>query len=169
MAKRGNNALRRNSALKRAAGFSLIEVLVAMLLLAIGVLGAASMQLQALKYNQTAGARTQASFLAYSILDCMRANRVAAVGGDYNIGLEQSLGAPEGVEPLAKQDLRTWVAAVKQQLPEGEGSVAHTKTGNAEMVTIVLRWSESRVGGGSDLQAEEADRDYQTFTFVTQL
>ena len=52
---------------RRAAGFSLIEVLVSMLVLGIGILGMAALQLNSMKFNQTAAVRTQATFLAYDM------------------------------------------------------------------------------------------------------
>ena len=59
-------------------GATLIEVLVAMLVLSIGLLGLAGMQMTALKSNQSAYYRSQATVLAYDIIDRMRANRADA-------------------------------------------------------------------------------------------
>lgn len=64
---------------KCQAGMTLIEVLVAMLMLTVGLLGAAVVQLNALKYTDSARMISQASFIAYDLLDRMRAN----VGADY--------------------------------------------------------------------------------------
>jgi type IV pilus assembly protein PilV len=154
-------------------GFSLIEVLVAMLLLIIGVLGAAGMQLNALKYSQTSGSRTQATFLAYTIVDMMRANSTAAMANEYNIAL--GAAAPDG-NSVAQQDLQNWVAQV-QGLPNGKGSVDREPSVNAagqtiNMVTVTLTWDESRVGGNSNSASEAAaatDSSTQQFVFVTQL
>ena len=55
-------------------GFTLVEVLVAMVILAIGLLGLASLQAIALKDNQDAYLRSQANLLAYEMNDRMRAN-----------------------------------------------------------------------------------------------
>ncbi|HLE93281.1 MAG TPA: type IV pilus modification protein PilV, partial [Sulfuricaulis sp.] len=55
-------------------GFSLIEVLVALLVLSIGLLGLAALQTTSLQYNTGSYFRTQATFLAYDIIDRMRAN-----------------------------------------------------------------------------------------------
>ena len=56
-------------------GFTLIEVLVALLVLSIGLLGIAGMQLFSLKSNQDSGLRIQAVYIAYSLIDKMRANQ----------------------------------------------------------------------------------------------
>ncbi|MFC1665482.1 type IV pilus modification protein PilV [Pseudomonadota bacterium] len=57
---------------KRQGGFTLIEAMVAILVLSLGLLGLAMLQAQGLKFNTTAYSRTQASMLAYEIIDKMR-------------------------------------------------------------------------------------------------
>ena len=59
-----------------AAGFSMIEVLIALLVLAFGLLGFALLQTLNLRYTQSANTRTQATNLAYDLLDQMRSNRL---------------------------------------------------------------------------------------------
>ena len=62
----------------KAAGFSLIEVMVAVLVLGVGLLGFALLQTMSVRFTQSANQRTQATNLAYDMLDQMRANRIAA-------------------------------------------------------------------------------------------
>jgi len=57
----------------------MIEVLVAVLVLAIGLLGVAALQTNALKNNQSAFQRSQASMLAYYMMDAMRAREADRV------------------------------------------------------------------------------------------
>lgn len=57
------------------SGFGLIEVLVSVLILAIGLLGLAGLQTQSLKFNNEAFFRSQATLLAMDLADRMRANR----------------------------------------------------------------------------------------------
>lgn len=137
---------------RQSAGFSLIEVLVSFLVLSIGVLGMASLQLNALKFNQTAAVRSQATFLAYDIADRMRANRVKAQSGNYDIALADS--APTG-SSIEATDLQQWKAALVSQLPGGTGGVVR----NGTKVTVTVQWDESRVGGLSS----------QQFVYETQL
>ena len=55
-------------------GFSLLEVLIALLILAGGVFGAVAMQTSALRLSASAADRTQATFIAHDLLDRLRAN-----------------------------------------------------------------------------------------------
>lgn len=64
-------------------GFSLVEALVALLVLSIGLLGLALLQGQGLKFNTDAYLRTQATILAYDIIDRMQANPVGLAAGAY--------------------------------------------------------------------------------------
>ncbi len=59
---------------KLEGGFSLLEVLIAMLILSIGLLGIAGLQIKGQQYNHVSYLRTQAIFLAYDIMDRMRVN-----------------------------------------------------------------------------------------------
>src|SRR3546814_6624690 len=65
---------------KSQQGISLIEVMVSVLILAIGVLGVAALQTVALKNSGGSASRTQAAIQIYSLMDIIRANRT-------NIGL----------------------------------------------------------------------------------
>ena len=60
--------------MKKNTGFTLIEVLIAMIILAVGLLGLAGLQATTLKNNQSAYNRIKATQLAYDIADRMRAN-----------------------------------------------------------------------------------------------
>ena len=68
----------------RQRGFSLVEVLVAMLVLAIGLLGLAALQTQGVRFNHDAYVRTSATNLAADILDAMRIARDASGEGAEN-------------------------------------------------------------------------------------
>ena len=62
----------------RYAGFSLLEVLVALVILSVGLLGLARMQSTGLRQNNSAYFHSQATTLAYAILDRIRVNLDAA-------------------------------------------------------------------------------------------
>ncbi len=68
---------------RRQRGFSLVEVMVSVLVLSGGLLGLAFLQAQGMKFNAEAYQRTQATVLAYDIIDKLRANPTAAHNDAY--------------------------------------------------------------------------------------
>lgn len=106
---------------RRAAGVTLIEVLVAVLVLSLGLLGYAALLAFSLKANQSANFRTQATVLAYEALDMIRANRVNAqfYRRDWN------WSAPTATGPGAEQaiaDITSWTQRLAI-LPGGQGRI----------------------------------------------
>lgn len=75
-------------------GFTLIEVLIAVLVLSIGLLGLAALQATSLRNNHSGYLRSQATLLAYDMIDRMRANRNVAV--DTNAYVVDFGAAPQG-------------------------------------------------------------------------
>ncbi|MCX7070362.1 MAG: type IV pilus modification protein PilV [Gammaproteobacteria bacterium] len=115
-------------------GVSLVEVLVATVLVSIGLLTLASLQALSLGRSSSAALRTEAVGQSYDLLDRMRANRAQAIGGLYNLPFAQ---APSG-STLASQDLASWKAALDATLPDGDGQVLV----EAQVVTITVRWRD---------------------------
>lgn len=133
-----------------SGGFSLLEVLIAVLILAIGILGAASLQLSALRYHSGSLHATQASLLANDLLERVRANPEQLAS--YALTLEQGCVQPDAVqlvpmaESIIQQDKIDFARAVACELPEGQASVSITDG----VATVNLQWSEARqfVGAG---------------------
>ncbi|WDG56994.1 type IV pilus modification protein PilV [Pseudomonas chlororaphis] len=125
------------------AGMTLIEVLVAVLILGVGLLGAAAVQLNALRYTDSALMTSQASFIAYDMLDRIRANSAA----DYTVA------APEagnfGV--VRDQDLYDFKRNVERfGGPTAEGHIS-LKQG---VFTISITWDDARAAHSSGEPAE---------------
>ncbi len=126
----------------RQGGFSLIEVLVAVLIVSVGVLGVAGLQLLSLQNNTSAMYRTQATQAAYDIMDRARANR----GQNYSIAIDANAPSDPGCgtncSPAAMRalDLIEWREQLAEILPEGTGSVAM----NAGSMTVTVRWRDTR-------------------------
>jgi len=128
-------------------GFSLIEVLITVLVLAIGLLGLASLQANSLVGNQQSYMRSQATSLAYDMTDRLRANKRAALDGDYDTGFGNAVACaiPEGGGTVAEDDLESWRIALACALTEGRGAIdVDNATGIA---TISVRWTHGRSGG----------------------
>jgi type IV pilus assembly protein PilV len=136
-----------------AAGFSLIEVLVSLLVLSFGLLGLAALQISGLKSSHMGFIRTQAAQLAYDMGDRMRANSGAATAGTY-VGYTGSEGyagtgstscvGKENVctsSQLVEFDKGQWKSGITL-LPGGSGDV----TASGDNFTITVCWDESGPG-----------------------
>jgi type IV pilus assembly protein PilV len=125
-------------------GFSMIELLIALLILAVGLFGTASLMMTSMQSNQSAAVRSQASWLAYDIIERMRLNGTVATQTDnYVITAATPAPADPGCKAngcsannVATLDLFEW----KTQLTQSNltGSVA--RAGNAYTVSIF--WQE---------------------------
>jgi len=122
--------------MRNQRGFTLIEILVTVIVLAIGLLGLAGLQATTLRFNSSAYSRSQATNLAYDIADRMRSNVRAARNGAYDI----AIGANPSGATLAAQDLREWRIALTNALPVGTGGIAR----NGNVFTITIQWDDSR-------------------------
>lgn len=141
-------------------GFTLLEVMVAVFVLAIGLLGMAHLQVTTLKANTTAGIKTQANILAGSILERMKANTTAAYAKNYDILFNQ--GTPAG-NSVSDTDLREWRAALAAYLPAGQGQVVcgNYLVNQPFICTITVSWSDIQLG-----DANTNYGDYATSTMV---
>jgi type IV pilus assembly protein PilV len=142
------------------AGFTLLEVMVAVFVLAIGLLGMAHLQVTTLKANTTAGIKTQANILAGSILERMKANTTAAYAKNYDILFNE--GTPAG-NSVSDTDLREWRAALAAYLPAGQGQVVcgNYLVNQPFICTITVSWSDIQLG-----DANTNYGDYATSTMV---
>ncbi len=126
-------------------GVGLIEVLISMVILAVGLLGLAALQGSALRLSHQAEIRSQATQMAHEMADRMRANRPAALRGDYVGACEAAECDPElvraDVGSVAENDLLEWCNAFACLLPQCLGSVGQV-TGHDEIVSISVQCME---------------------------
>lgn len=161
----------------KAGGFSLIEVLVAVFVIAIGVLGVGSAQLISIKNNQSAYYRSQANFMAMDILDRMRANPEGVQNGSYaNIDTAAVNASPDlpgcaaessGCTPaaIAAADARQWAANFSRDgnvglLPGSSGTVVTQVVGAVTTVTVTVTWSESSWSDDPDGNGDNVDAGF---------
>lgn len=115
-------------------GFTMIEVLIALVVLSIGLLGLAGLQTTGLRFNQSAAMRGHATQLAYDLADRMRANQAAVSTGAY-LGAASATAACHSTTrctpaEMAADDLYTWNDALTRILPTGQGVVCRDATPN---------------------------------------
>lgn len=139
----------------RNRGFTLIEVLVALLILSVGLLGIAGMQTLSLQMNVSARQSSQATFLAYDIIDRMRANKSAALNGDYDYDSEGCSKVP-GAGSVADKDLTAWLNSLCGMTSDGntapallpqnadEGTGAKVDVDNNGLATVTVSWYDER-------------------------
>jgi type IV pilus assembly protein PilV len=121
----------RPSPRRMSGGFTLLEVLIAIVVVAFGLLGLAGLQVFALKNNQSASLRVAATNLTTDIIDRMKANYIGVINNEYNKPATSSYTTVEascattGCLPaaLARNDLREWQQRVAATLPGGIGIV----------------------------------------------
>jgi type IV pilus assembly protein PilV len=139
-------------------GFTLIEILITIIILAIGLLGLAGMQLQGMRFNHSAYLRTQASLYAYDMLDRMRSNRTTALTtGAYLIGVDEEVSMATNCttnnctgSQMANFDLAEWKVEV-QNLPEGKGGISFEEPGDGSRIYVVeVQWSDFRGDADED-------------------
>jgi type IV pilus assembly protein PilV len=154
-------------------GFTLVEVLVALVVLSIGLLGLAGLQSRGLQFNQGAMMRTQATQLIYDLSDRMRANMKAFETGAYlgSGAATASCHEVAGCSPaqMAADDLATWEQAVGRALPMGTAVICRDDSpdpntspaspdcdNNATSpISIKLWWDDDRNGSLDGEQAFE--------------
>ncbi|MCY4015242.1 MAG: type IV pilus modification protein PilV [Gammaproteobacteria bacterium] len=144
-------------------GFSLLELLVAVLVVAVGALGVAGLQLASIQNNRGAMQYSVTTSLATDLIERMRANPDADYGTDLGVApppFHDCLANDCTARQLAQFDLAVWKCALgkwqedttctglpeairaKTVLPGGDGKVAE----DAEVVTVNLVWGR----GGRD-------------------
>lgn len=146
----------------KQSGFTLLEVMVAMLVLAIGLLGLAGLMTSSMRNNLSASHRTQATWMAYDIIDRMRANRAGAVSGGYAtvMGTAATCSPAVPAGTIKEQDIAAWKNQLACALPAGNGSITFPASGGAR---VVIRWDDSRG------IADSTSQTVKTFTVETAL
>ncbi len=138
------------------AGFTLLEVLIAVFVLAIGLLGLSGLQATSLRNNQSAYNRSQATQLAYDMADRMRSNSLnnnnLAASTYVTITLANAQAQTDcatvssscTTADMAQNDLFQWRQDLASWLPSGTGSIAVNAA--ARVYTITVSWDDNHSG-----------------------
>lgn len=134
--------------MNKSNGFTLIEVLIAVVVLAIGLLGLAGLQATSLRNNQDAYNRSQATQLAYDLADRLRANTQAAATYTTVVPTAATAKADclntTGCTPaeMAENDLFEWNRDLVAMLPDGVGTLGIA----TNVYTITITWDDDHDG-----------------------
>ncbi len=158
------------STFSRNAGFTLVEVLTALVIFAIGMLGIASLQVNGIRHTHTAYQRSQAVLLAQDLTEKMRANPLAMAPADLLYLQDPSTIDPSSVNDCATTscnsreraayDLVEWYTTINTLLRDGNGIACQDSTpgdGSCDNlpggdILIQISWQEqaSRTEGSPD-------------------
>ncbi|MFB9066623.1 type IV pilus modification protein PilV [Pseudofulvimonas gallinarii] len=158
----------------RSRGFSLLEVLIALVVFSVGLLGLAAMMVSAVRGNHQAYHHSQAVYVATAMADGLRANLAAVNAGAYNTDWISTAGGNActscNATDLAARDLAAWAQMANQRLPGGEvrvqcNSIAPSGYAPAAYngtCTLGVRWGEV----GDTGQTQESSQ--RAFSWIIQ-
>jgi type IV pilus assembly protein PilV len=156
----------------RHAGSSLIEVLVTMVILSIGLLGYAGMQVNSMRSTETGRMRSEVIALASDISDRLKANPQQLNAGAY-IGSLSAISSPPECgsssctsQQMRQQDLSNWHERLAL-LPDGKGGITKTTLTldgiDSTLMTISLCWNEARITAQDNSCPPRSDNALQLF------
>lgn len=130
----------------RQHGFSLVEVLIALVIMSVGMLGIAGLYVQSMQAGRTSLFRHNAVTLASDISDRIRANPRAGIAYTAGTGTDNDCAPPMSVDcsetEMAANDIFLWQAQAVATLPSGAVGVAFDDTNVPPLYTITVSWSE---------------------------
>ena len=135
-----------------AQGFTLLEVLVALLIFSVGLLGLAGMQIHGAQNTRIALVRSIAVQQAYDMAERIRSNRAGVLAGDYdNLNIiEVTCAANNSCSPtthIHQYDFQVWNNSVTELLPSGHGVVENQNS----TLTVTIHWDEGHSGGSATM------------------
>lgn len=147
---------------RKERGATLLEVLVTIVVLAIGLLGLAGLQVTSIQSNHSAYYRSQATILAYDLSDRMRSNRAQALDGAYAIDFPTSSSSNAVSGSRTAQDVAEWLNSLADTLPSGTGKVEN----DDNLITIHVRWDDTR---GQIKSVDVTDTHTEIFIYRTEI
>jgi type IV pilus assembly protein PilV len=154
---------------RRQRGDTMIEVLVTVIIIAVGVLGAAALQVTTLKNLSSSHSASVAAIVADDLSERMRANPVGALADDYVHSAAPAVIPDCSANPcpdpadLANYDIGTWWAQVTTVLPSGSGEV--TRVAGTNTFVLTVRWDEDRSGSAGTNCPKQTAADLECYRF----
>lgn len=140
--------MKANSKRRFQSGFSLVEVLIALVIMSVGMLGIAGLYVQSMQAGRTSMFRHHAVTLAGDVADRIRANPVAGVAYNHAAnatGTNNNCvtgGVVCNAADMAANDIFLWQAQADDTLPGGAIAVAFTAGANPPTYQITVSWNE---------------------------
>jgi type IV pilus assembly protein PilV len=167
-------------------GFSLVEVLVALVIIGVGMLGLAKIEVLAYASTSTASQRSIAALEAASLAAAMHSNRNYWSATPANLSITVAgttitptdaalsgttkcnvVGTPCGAPALAAYDLLQWVTDLNAALPNPTGTVScPTPVSGPVNCTIQVSWTENQTGINSQSQGNSMAASVYTLYVV---
>jgi type IV pilus assembly protein PilV len=142
----------KRAALRSQLGVGIVEVLVAVLVLSIGLLGLAGLQMRTLRNSESSMSRGIAVVETHAIADAMRADRANAIqNGAFEIALEDD---PPVGDTFAETALAAWRENLVNSLGEGATGSVECDAADGSLCTITIQWNDTR-GSGDAAELEE--------------
>jgi len=156
--------------LRHVAGATLIEVLVALLVLSLGVLGMGALQTRAIKGNNSSVQRSQAVMLSYAMMDALRLDKSIAQGLQYNTGnfvagtgkIDAKICDIASITGTTLKDnnLKAWLNSLKKNMGTATdstscGAIFCDADGNCR---VQVYWDDQLSGGLGDQMIETVSR-----------
>ena len=141
-----------NKPMRSYAGFTLLEVMIALVIFSIGLLGLAGLQAGGLRSNTQAQLRTIAVIQAYDMAERIRANPRGVADGNYNAfddttpTAEDCISATCDAAEMATYDYYEWESMTQNALPSGHGTVSSNVVNGIRLFTVTVMWDEERTG-----------------------
>ncbi len=159
-------------------GASLIEVMVALFVLAIGLLGMLALQTKSMQFNQSAYSYSQAVFLANDLAERIRTNAGEAAAyllAENATPAEVSCHSPDiscSAAQLVSHDVYAWKQNVETLLPMGSGSVENVAMGSRNFMRITVAFDDSRasaIDGSSSPAAEDLPDARKNYVLLVEI
>lgn len=136
----------------RNSGFTLVEIMVALVIFSVGLLGLAGLQANGMRANKTADMRTTAIIQAHDMAERIRANNAGVDNGDYDSISASAAGTMPtncyqndcSSSEIAAWDIFEWRSQLAETLPTGRGRVS--RASNSDPFAITVMWDEARTG-----------------------
>lgn len=147
------NAMTMHTRKSKQTGVGMIEVLIALFVLAIGMLGIAALQATALRNSQSSMERSQATMLSYNLFDAMRADLANARAGQYQFPSTCASGSPPAVgTPLAQEQVNNWFGDLRTNMGDAACAQVSACSSTTQACTVTIQWDDSRGKGGDNAQ-----------------